>query len=160
MNDFPRLSRRMAGASVSAEVPIASADRAVLGFLGMLSANGTVGVSDVSGFGQLVSANFGLSWSLISDFGRVHSADAEFTVSTSSLRTIALPNDFAKHMHPDQLAFVGAQLQFNVDIAACARSILQCFGQLRSGIFGIKCNRFFQCRLMREVCFNNVVNLF
>ncbi|WP_404333692.1 TonB-dependent receptor domain-containing protein [Sphingomonas sp. MMS12-HWE2-04] len=62
LDDQQRLARRMMGASVSAEVPIASADRGVLGFLGRLSANGMVGVSDVSGFGQLMNSSFGLNW--------------------------------------------------------------------------------------------------
>ena len=77
-----------------------------------------------------------------------------------ALGAFTLPNHFTKHMHPNQVALVGAQLQFHVHITAGAGSVIQRFGKLRSGFLGIKCNRFFQRRLMREVCFNNVVNLF
>ncbi|MDP5280714.1 TonB-dependent receptor [Sphingomonas sp. DG1-23] len=78
-DNFQRLARRVAGASVSAEIPIASADRSVLGFLGRLSANGMVGVSDVPRFGQLVSTNFGLNWAPLSP--------VQFSVSVNDART-------------------------------------------------------------------------
>lgn len=58
----PDLARTTRGASVHADVPIASAERDVLGFLGRLAANGTIGTSEVSGFGRLVSASYGLTW--------------------------------------------------------------------------------------------------
>ena len=57
------LTRTIAGGSVSANLPIASAQQGVLPFLGRLSLNATVGVSDVSNYGRLTSSNYGVNWS-------------------------------------------------------------------------------------------------
>lgn len=57
------LDRSIGGASVSAVVPIASVEQGALAFLGRLSLNAMVGVSDVSRFGRLVSSDYGLNWS-------------------------------------------------------------------------------------------------
>jgi iron complex outermembrane recepter protein len=100
---IPRLTRRVAGASVSAEVPIASADRDVLGVLGRLSANGTVGVSHVSRFGQLVSANFGLNWApsgLVQFSASVNEAQTPPAIDMLASPLLTIPNtpffDFTK----------------------------------------------------------------
>ncbi|MFA6122681.1 MAG: TonB-dependent receptor [Sphingomonas sp.] len=57
------LARSIGGASVNTVIPIASAQDGVLPFLGQLSVNGMVGVSNVSRYGRLVSANYGFAWS-------------------------------------------------------------------------------------------------
>ena len=56
------LGRTTGGASVNADVPIASADRDVLPFIGQLAANGMIGVSRVSNYGRLTNSNYGLTW--------------------------------------------------------------------------------------------------
>ncbi len=56
------LRRVTGGASVNLDVPIASASRGVLDAIGSLSANGTIGVSSVSGYGSLVSSYAGVTW--------------------------------------------------------------------------------------------------
>jgi len=81
------LQRHMTRASLTAEVPIASADRDVLGFLGRLSANGMVSVSEVSGFGRLLSTNFGLTWTPL--------RRVQFIASVNDARTPPLINMLA-----------------------------------------------------------------
>lgn len=56
------LTRNTKGASVNADLPIASADQGVLAFMGRLAVNGMIGVSEVSGYGRLISSNYGLTW--------------------------------------------------------------------------------------------------
>jgi len=56
-------SRTTRGASVSVDVPIASAAQGVLDTIGSLTANGTIGISAVSDYGSLTSRNLGLVWS-------------------------------------------------------------------------------------------------
>lgn len=90
-----RLARRIMGASVSAELPIASADRGVLEFLGRLSANGMVSVSDVSGFGRLVNASFGLSWAprrLVQFTASVNQTRTSPTVDMLASPLVTTPN--------------------------------------------------------------------
>ena len=58
----PALTRTSRDASIAATVPIASAERGALGFVGKLSANGTIGVADVSDYGRLTSSSYGLAW--------------------------------------------------------------------------------------------------
>ncbi len=56
------LTRTTTAARVSADLPIASPEQDVLRFVGKLSANASIGVSDVSRFGRLASSTFGLNW--------------------------------------------------------------------------------------------------
>jgi len=56
------LARTITSGSVNANLPIASADRDVLAFLGRLSVGGTIGVSNVSDFGRLVTSYYGVTW--------------------------------------------------------------------------------------------------
>lgn len=56
------LTRTSSDASVTAIVPIASAERGALAFVGKLSANGTIGMADVSDYGRLTSSSYGLAW--------------------------------------------------------------------------------------------------
>ena len=56
------LTRSTTAARVSADLPIASPDQDVLAFVGKLSANASVGISDVSRFDALASSTFGLNW--------------------------------------------------------------------------------------------------
>ena len=55
--------RDIGGSQLSVDVPIASRDRAFLGFLGNLSANGNVEVQRLSDFGTLNTYGFGATWS-------------------------------------------------------------------------------------------------
>ncbi|HEX7851487.1 MAG TPA: TonB-dependent receptor [Sphingomonas sp.] len=61
--DIGAVSRSIAGISVNASLPIASASQGVLPFLGQLSLSGTLGLSDVSKYGRLLNSNLGLTWS-------------------------------------------------------------------------------------------------
>jgi hypothetical protein len=56
------LTRTTRGGSIKATLPIADPDRRFLSRLGQLSANGTIGLSDVSDFGRLLNLNYGLNW--------------------------------------------------------------------------------------------------
>jgi len=56
------IGRTMRGASVNANVPIASAREGSLGFLGEMQLNAMAGVSQVSDFGRLNTSNLGLNW--------------------------------------------------------------------------------------------------
>ena len=56
------IGRTMRGASVNANVPIASAREGSLGFLGEMQLNAMAGVSQVSDFGRLRTSNLGLNW--------------------------------------------------------------------------------------------------
>ena len=56
------LTRTTTAARVSVDLPITSPDRDVLAFVGRLSANGSVGISDVSRFGRLASSTLGINW--------------------------------------------------------------------------------------------------
>ena len=62
LDSSPDLTRTTTAARVSADLPITSPDRDVLAFAGRLSANASVGISDVSRFGRLASSTFGLNW--------------------------------------------------------------------------------------------------
>ena len=78
------LTRTTTAARVSADLPITSPERDVLGFVGKLSANASIGVSDVSRFGRLASSTFGVNWTPVK---RV-----QLTVSLDDART---PPDIA-----------------------------------------------------------------
>lgn len=56
------IGRTMRGASVNANVPIASAREGSLGFLGEMQLSVMAGVSQVSDFGRLSTSNLGLNW--------------------------------------------------------------------------------------------------
>jgi hypothetical protein len=58
----PDLSRTIRGASLAATIPVASADEEVFAFLGRVSANGSLGFSDVSDYGRLTTFTYGLTW--------------------------------------------------------------------------------------------------
>jgi hypothetical protein len=55
--------RDIGGGQINVDVPIASRDRAFLGFLGNLSLNGNLEVERLSDFGTLTTAGFGTTWS-------------------------------------------------------------------------------------------------
>lgn len=55
--------RDIGGGQVNVDVPIASRNRAFLGFLGNLSLNGNLEVERLSDFGTLTSYGFGTTWS-------------------------------------------------------------------------------------------------
>jgi hypothetical protein len=57
------VARSVTSASVSANVPVTSSNSGVLPFLGQLTLNGTLGMSNVSNYGRLVSSTYGLTWS-------------------------------------------------------------------------------------------------
>lgn len=73
------VDRTIRTASIGANLPIASAREGALAAIGELSANGTVGVSAVSGYGSLLNASYGLLWSPWSP--------VQFTASVSESRT-------------------------------------------------------------------------
>ncbi|SDE68843.1 TonB dependent receptor [Sphingomonas carotinifaciens] len=73
------VDRTIHTASIGANLPIASAREGALAAIGELSANGTVGVSKVSGYGSLLNASYGLLWSPWSP--------VQFTASVSESRT-------------------------------------------------------------------------
>lgn len=56
------LSRTTTAARVSADLPITSPTADLLPFLGRLSVNASVGISDVSGYGRLASSTIGVTW--------------------------------------------------------------------------------------------------
>ena len=56
------VGRTMRGASINANVPIASAREGSLGFLGEMQLSAMAGVSQVSDFGRLSTSNLGLNW--------------------------------------------------------------------------------------------------
>lgn len=56
------VGRTLRGASVNANVPIASAREGSLSFLGEMQLSALVGVSQVSDFGRLSTSNLGLNW--------------------------------------------------------------------------------------------------
>ncbi|MGX0590138.1 TonB-dependent receptor domain-containing protein [Sphingomonas sanguinis] len=56
------VGRTMRGASVNANVPIASAREGSLSFLGEMQLSAMAGVSQVSDFGRLSTSNLGLNW--------------------------------------------------------------------------------------------------
>lgn len=55
--------RDIGGGQINVDVPVASRNRAFLGFLGNLSLNGNVEVERLSDFGTLTSYGFGTTWS-------------------------------------------------------------------------------------------------
>lgn len=57
--DFRRETK---SASVAANIPVAAAGKGVLPFIGQLSLDGMLGVSDVSAYGRLISSSFGGTW--------------------------------------------------------------------------------------------------
>jgi hypothetical protein len=59
------LTRTTRGGSVNATLPIAAPDGRFLPRLGRLSANGMIGLSDVSDFGRLLNLNYGANWAPI-----------------------------------------------------------------------------------------------
>ena len=60
------LTRSVRSASANVDLPIASRERGVLGAIGTLSANATLGVSSVSDYGSLLSRYLGLTWTPVS----------------------------------------------------------------------------------------------
>ncbi len=56
------VGRTLRGASVNANVPIASAREGSLSFLGEMQLSAMAGVSQVSDFGRLSTSNLGLNW--------------------------------------------------------------------------------------------------
>nr|WP_243845844.1 TonB-dependent receptor [Sphingomonas aerolata] len=89
------LTRTTGGASVNADLPIASANQDVLAFLGQLSANGMIGVSDVSDYGRLLSSNYGLTWSPVRPVQLIASVNAAQTPPAIALLTnptVTTPN--------------------------------------------------------------------
>ena len=59
----PGLTRTIRGGSVNADLPITSTELDILPFLGRLTVNARMGVSDVSDVGSLVNLGYGLNWS-------------------------------------------------------------------------------------------------
>lgn len=55
--------RDIGGGQINVDLPVASRDRAVLGFLGNLSLNGNLEVQQLSDFGTLNTYGFGTTWS-------------------------------------------------------------------------------------------------
>ncbi|MEG8052228.1 TonB-dependent receptor [Sphingomonas aerolata] len=89
------LTRTTGGASVNADLPIASANQDVLAFLGQLSVNGMIGVSDVSDYGRLLSSNYGLTWSPVRPVQLIASVNAAQTLPAIALLTnptVTTPN--------------------------------------------------------------------
>lgn len=89
------LTRTTKGASVNADLPIASANQDVLAFLGQLSVNGMIGVSDVSDYGRLVSSNYGLTWSPVRPIQLIASVNEAQTPPAIALLTnptVTTPN--------------------------------------------------------------------
>ncbi|WP_197976264.1 TonB-dependent receptor domain-containing protein [Sphingomonas sp. CFBP 13733] len=89
------LTRTTKGASVNADFPIASANQDVLAFLGQLSVNGMIGVSDVSNYGRLVSSNYGLTWSPVRPIQLIASVNEAQTPPAIALLTnptVTTPN--------------------------------------------------------------------
>ncbi|MDP1027123.1 TonB-dependent receptor [Sphingomonas sp. KR1UV-12] len=101
------LQRTTGGASVNASVPIASPERGVLAFVGRLSANGMIGVSDVSDYGRLFSSNLGLNWAPLRGLelnGAVNRTQTPPAIALLTAPTITAPNtpffDFATGTSP------------------------------------------------------------
>lgn len=95
MNATLDRARTTKGASVNADLPIASSNQDVLAFLGQLSVNGMIGVSDVSAYGGLVSSNYGLTWSPVRPIQFIASVNAAQTPPAIALLTnptVTTPN--------------------------------------------------------------------
>jgi iron complex outermembrane receptor protein len=89
------LTRTTKGASVDADLPIASANQDVLAFLGQLSVNAMIGVSNVSQYGRLVSSNYGLTWSPVQPIQLIASVNEAQTPPAIALLTnptVTTPN--------------------------------------------------------------------
>ncbi len=89
------LRRVTAGTSVNIDLPIASASLGVLDAIGSLSANGTMGVSSVSGYGDLVSSGAGLTWTPFAAVQVTASVNAAQTPPAIGLLTapvVTVPN--------------------------------------------------------------------
>jgi iron complex outermembrane receptor protein len=89
------LTRTTKGASVNADLPIASANQDVLAFLGQLSVNGMIGVSDVSHYGRLLSSNYGLTWSPVRPIqliASVNAAQSPPAIALLTNPTVTTPN--------------------------------------------------------------------
>ncbi len=89
------LTRTTKGASVNADIPIASANQDVLPFLGLLSVNAMIGVSNVSDYGRLVSSNYGLTWSPVQPIQLIASVNEAQTPPAIALLTnptVTTPN--------------------------------------------------------------------
>jgi iron complex outermembrane receptor protein len=89
------LTRTTKGASVNADLPIASANQDVLAFLGQLSVNAMIGVSNVSQYGRLVSSNYGLTWSPVQPIQLIASVNEAQTPPAIALLTnptVTTPN--------------------------------------------------------------------
>ncbi|WP_267379856.1 MULTISPECIES: TonB-dependent receptor plug domain-containing protein [unclassified Sphingomonas] len=88
-----RFGRTTGGASVNADVPIAS--RNTLSFMGQLTANGMIGVSDVSNYGRLTSSNYGLTWTptrVLQLAASVNEAQTPPAIALLSAPTLVTPN--------------------------------------------------------------------
>ncbi len=96
------LTRTTRGGSINATLPIARPDGQFLTRLGQLSANGMIGLSDVSDFGRLLNLNYGMNWAPMRPVqfnASVNETQAAPAISLLTDPTLAAPNipffDFA-----------------------------------------------------------------
>ncbi len=89
------LERTVMGASINADLPIAAADRDVLSFLGQVSANAMIGVSDVSRYGRLTTHAYGLTWTPLSGVqfnASLNETQSPPAIALLSAPTLVVPN--------------------------------------------------------------------
>jgi hypothetical protein len=96
------LTRTTRGGSINATLPIAAADGRFLPRLGQLSANGMIGLSDVSDFGRLLNLNYGMNWAPVRPVqlnASINETQAAPAIALLTDPTLAAPNvpffDFA-----------------------------------------------------------------
>ncbi|MBI0476501.1 TonB-dependent receptor [Sphingomonas sp. MA1305] len=83
------LARTTSGASINATVPVTAPDQGVLSFVGRLTLNGTIGISDVSGYGSLVRSTYGLTWAI--DKRIQFTASIDLSQTPPDLMVLTLP---------------------------------------------------------------------
>lgn len=89
------LTRTTRGGSINATLPIARPDGPFLTRLGQLSANGMIGLSDVSDFGRLLNLNYGMTWAPLRPLQFTASVNQTQTAPAIALLTdptLAAPN--------------------------------------------------------------------
>lgn len=89
------LTRTVRGGSASLDLPIASADRAVLSAIGSLSANVMLGLTGVSDYGTLASSNVALNWTPwrpVQITASINTARTPPAIATLTAPVVTVPN--------------------------------------------------------------------
>lgn len=128
------VQRDIGGGHLNVDVPIASRDRAFLGFLGNMSVNGNVEVERFSDFGTLTSYGFGSTWSPIRALNIVASFTNEEGAPTAQQLgnpIIATPGVRVFDLVRNQDAIVTQVSGGNPDLLANERRVWRLQGTLR-----------------------------